>query len=181
MSYIQLANPNVASGKQKELFGQINGAFGVVPNMFKAIGNSPAALQSMFGSFGALAGAKIGARLGEQIAVYVANINRCEYCLAAHTALGQKAGLSAEQIAGAQAGQSSDAKTQAALSFSAKLVINRAQISGEDVQAVRDGGFSDEEIAEILAHVALNIFTNYTNIAFDVEIDFPKVNLLQTS
>lgn len=181
MSYIETLNPDQASGKQKELFDQINGAFGTVPNMFMVIGNSSAALQSMWGSFGALGGGKIGAQLGEQIAVLVADINRCEYCLAAHTVLGQKAGLSAEQMASAQAGHSDDARTQAALDFTAKLVKNRAQVSQGDVQAVRDAGFSDEEIAEILAHVALNIFTNYTNVAFDVEVDFPKVNLRQAA
>ncbi len=149
--------------------------------MFKVIGNSPAALQSMWGAFGALGGGKLGSKLGEQIAVLVADINRCEYCLAAHTVLGQKAGLSAEQMASAQAGHANDARTQAALDFAAKLVKNRAQVSQRDVQAVRDAGFNDEDIAEILAHVALNIFTNYTNIAFDVEVDFPKINLRQAA
>ena len=129
MSHITLANPESANGLQKELFTQINGAFGVVPNMFKAIGNSPVALQAMFGFFGALGNGKIGAKLGEQIAVLVADINRCEYCLAAHTVLGQKAGVSADAMAQAQAGKSTDAKTQAALDFAAKLVKNRAQVS----------------------------------------------------
>lgn len=177
MSYIPLANTETATGQQKELFDQINGAFGTVPNMFKTIGNSPAALQAMFGFFGALGKGRLGAKLGEQIAVLVADINRCEYCLAAHTVLGQNAGLSAETMAQAQSGKSSDAKTQAALDFAAKLVKNRAQISAQDVEVVRAAGFSDEEIAEILAHVALNIFTNYTNVAFDVPVDFPKVDL----
>ena len=152
-----------------------------MPNMFKAIGNSPAALQSMFGSFGALGEGKLGAQLGEQIAVHIANMNRCEYCLAAHTVLGKNAGLSAEQIASAQVGQSTDAKTQAVLDFVTKLVKNRAQITQVDVQIVRDSGFSNEDIAEMLAHVALNIFTNYTNIAFDVEVDFPQMPLLPTA
>ena len=178
MSYIEYADPTQATGQQKELFDQINTAFGAVPNMFKAIGNSSAALQSMFGSFGALGNGKISPQLGEQIAVHVADINRCEYCLAAHTVLGQNAGLSAEQMASAQAGKSTDSKTQAALEFAGKLVKNQAQVTQNDVQAVRDAGFSDEDVAEILAHVALNIFTNYTNIAFNVDVDFPKVGLL---
>jgi uncharacterized peroxidase-related enzyme len=177
MTHITLANPDQSGGLQKDLFTQIHGAFGAVPNMFKAIGNSPAALQAMFGFFGALGKGKIGSKLGEQIAVLVADINRCEYCLAAHTMLGQKAGVSTDAMAQAQAGKSSDPKTQAALDFAAKLVRNRAQISAQDVQAVRNAGFSDEEIAELLAHVALNIFTNYTNVAFDVPVDFPKINL----
>ncbi len=177
MPHIPPANPDTASGLQKDLFTQINGAFGAVPNMFKTIGNSPAALQAMFGFFGALGKGKINAKLGEQIAVLVADINRCEYCLAAHTVLGQKAGMSADAMAQAQAGKSSDPKTQTALDFAAKLVKNRAQVSAKDVQTVRNAGFSDEEIAEILAHVALNIFTNYTNVAFDVAVDFPKIAL----
>ncbi|MGB4100684.1 MAG: peroxidase-related enzyme [Alphaproteobacteria bacterium] len=171
------ANPDTATGLQKELFAQIQGAFGTVPNMFKTIGNSPAALQAMFGFFGALSKGKLGPKLGEQIAVLVADINRCEYCLAAHTVLGQMAGLSADTMAQAQAGKSNDAKTQAALDFAAKLVRNRANVTAQDVQTVRNAGFNDEEVAEILAHVALNIFTNYTNVAFDVTVDFPKVAL----
>ncbi|MCG8382408.1 MAG: carboxymuconolactone decarboxylase family protein [Gammaproteobacteria bacterium] len=177
MSYIPLTNPDAVPGDHKALFDQINGAFGVVPNMFRAIGNSPAALESLWTSFGALGKGKLNAKLGEQIAVLVADINRCEYCLAAHTALGQKAGASVEEMALAQAGQSSDPRTQAALDFSAKLVKNRAKVSQADVQAVRNAEFDDAEIAEILAHVALNVFTNYTNVAFDVPIDFPKVDL----
>ena len=179
MSHLPLVDPTSASGNQEALFNQINGAFGVVPNMFKAIGNSSAALESMWTSFGALGKGVLGGELGEQIAVLVADINRCEYCLAAHTVLGQQAGASSEEMAAAQAGNSSDPKTQAALDFAAKLVKARAGVSASDVQAVRSAGFNDEEIAEILAHVALNIFTNYTNVAFDVPVDFPKVNLLQ--
>ncbi|MCB1562955.1 MAG: carboxymuconolactone decarboxylase family protein [Alphaproteobacteria bacterium] len=177
MSHLPLVNPEQTSGSHKELFEQINGAFGVVPNMFKTIGNSEAALESMWTSFGALGKGKLGAQLGEQIAVLIADLNRCEYCLAAHTLLGQKAGVSEQDMAAAQAGRSSDPKTQAALDFAAKIVKDRAGISKADVEAVRAAGFSDEDIAEILAHVALNIFTNYTNVAFDVPVDFPKVGL----
>ncbi len=177
MSNLPLTDPESTSGEHKETFDQIQGAFGAIPNMFKAIGNSSAALESMWTSFGALGKGKLGAPLGEQIAVLVADINRCGYCLAAHTVLGKNAGVSEDDMAQAQAGQSSDPKTQVALDFAAKLVTKSGQVTQADVQAVRDAGFSDEEIAEILAHVALNIFTNYTNIAFDVEIDFPKVDL----
>lgn len=177
MSYISLTAPENTAGEHKALFDQINSAFGVVPNMFKAIGNSPAALESMWTSFGALGKGALSAKLGEQIAVLVADINRCEYCLAAHTVLGQKAGASAEEMAYAQAGKSTDAKTQVVLDFAAKLVRDRAAVSQADVDTVRDAGFSDAEVAEILAHVALNIFTNYTNVAFDVPVDFPKVSL----
>jgi len=181
MSHIPPKNPEDTSGAHKALFDEIKGTFGVIPNMFKVIGNSSAALESMWTSFGALGKGKLGAKLGEQIAVLVADMNHCGYCLSAHTLLGKKAGASEEEMSEAQAGRSSHPKTQAALNFAAALVRERGQISKSDIEDVRKAGFSDEEIAEILAHVALNIFTNYTNEAFNVEIDFPKINLRQAA
>lgn len=175
MANLDLFNPENATGKHKRVFDQIHHNFGGVINMFRVIGNSSAALESMWTSFGALSQGKLAGSLGEKIAVLVADINRCEYCLAAHTVLGQQAGATPEEMAQAQAGHSQDAKTQVALNFAAKLVKNRGQVTKTDVETVKLAGFSDEEIAEILAHVALNIFTNYTNVAFDVPLDFPEV------
>jgi uncharacterized peroxidase-related enzyme len=159
------------------LLSQIHGAFGTVPALFAAVANSPAALASMWGSFGALGGGTLPAKLGEQIAAAVADRNRCHYCLAAHTLLGQKAGATREEMAEAQAGRSDDPRTAAALAFALKVVERRAEVSAADVAALREAGFDDEGIVEILAHVALNLFTNYVNIALDVPVDFPAVQL----
>lgn len=177
MSRVQLINPSEAAGERKQVLEQIHGAFGATPAMFRAVANSTAALKSMWGSFGALGGGVIPAKLGEQIAVAVADRNACEYCLAAHTALGRKAGASAQEMATAQAGESADPKTAAALRFALKLVNDRGQVNDADVQALRAAGFNDEEVVEILAHVALNLFTNYVNVAFAVPLDFPSVKL----
>ena len=159
------------------LLAQIQQAFGSTPNMFKAVANSPAALQSMWSAFGALGRGTLGARLGEQIAVAIANRNRCEYCLAAHTVLGQQAGASAAEMAAAQIGESNDAKTAAAIAFALKVVEQRAQVGDADVASLRKAGFEDEQIVEILAHVALNLYTNYINVALDIPVDFPRVPL----
>jgi uncharacterized peroxidase-related enzyme len=176
MSYVNI-NTATATPASQEMLKQIHAAFGATPNMFKAVSNSPAALKSMWGSFGALGSGTLGAKLGEQIAVAVANRNRCEYCLAAHTVLGQNAGVSAQDMSAAQMGKSADPKTQAALTFALKIVEQRAAISQADVETVRTVGFNDGEIVEIMAHVALNLFTNYVNVAFNVPVDFPKVAL----
>lgn len=170
-------NTQIAPVASQPLLGQIQQAFGATPNMFKAVSNSPAALQSMWAAFGALGQGTIGAKLGEQLAVAIANRNRCEYCLAAHTVLGQKAGASAADMAAAQVGQSSDPKTAAALAFALKVVEQRAQVSDADVANLHEVGFQDEQVVEILAHVALNLFTNYINVALDIPVDFPKVAL----
>lgn len=177
MTRIPLVNGASATGERKALLDQINTAFGATPNMFRAVANSAAALKSMWGSFGALGSGVLSAKLGEQIAVAVADRNACEYCLAAHTALGRKAGASAEDLTAAQMGESSDPKTAAALRFALKLVNDRGQVGEADVQALRAAGFDDEHIVEIVAHVALNLFTNYVNVAFAVPVDFPAVKL----
>ena len=177
MSRVQLIDSSNTTPNRQALLEQVHKAFGATPNMFKAVANSPAALKSMWGSFGALGSGVLGAKLGEQIAVAIADRNRCEYCLAAHTVLGKGAGATAEEMSAAQAGQSADPKTAAALTFALKVVSNRAQVNNEDVAQLRSAGFDDEHIVEILAHVALNIFTNYVNVAFDVPVDFPKVAL----
>lgn len=159
------------------LLDAIHGAFGATPNMFRAAANSPAALQALWGFFGALGGGSIEPKLAEQIAVAVADRNACEYCLAAHTALGRKAGASADEMLAAQAGESADPATTAALRFALKLVEQRGRVAQPDVDELRAAGFGDGQIVEILAHVALNLFTNYLNVAFNVPVDFPGVKL----
>lgn len=174
MSRVNIQSAPAAS---QPLLEQIHQVFGATPNMFRAVANSPAALNSMWGSFGALGGGTLGARLGEQIAVAIANRNRCDYCLAAHTVLGRKAGASAAEMEAAQAGESADARTAAALAFALKVVERRAQVGDADVAGLREAGFDDGQIVEIMAHIALNLFTNYVNVALDVPVDFPRVAL----
>ena len=174
---VPLVDRTAATGSVRTVLDQIHGAFGATPNMFRAVANSPAALQSMWAAFGALGGGVIGVALGEQIAVAVANRNACDYCLAAHTALGRKAGVSGDDLAAAQSGESADPRTAAVLRFALKLVNERGQVDATDVQALRDHGWSDEHIVEIVGHVALNLFTNYVNVALAVPVDFPGVKL----
>ncbi len=166
-----------ATPEARAALAEIRGAFGTVPAMFATVAHSPAALGAMWGAFKALGGGRLGAALGEQIAVAVADRNRCDYCLAAHTALGRKAGVSAVTMAAAQEGRSADPRTAAALTFAVKVVEGRAQVTDADVAALRTAGFDDGEIVEILAHVALNLFTNYANVALDMAVDFPRARL----
>lgn len=177
MSRVKLIDPNVATADRRALLEEIHGVFGATPNMFRAVANSTAALKSMWGAFGALGRGVVPAKLGEQIAVAIANRNACQYCLAAHTVLGRNAGASAQEMSAAQLGESADSKAAAALRFALSVVERRGQIGDADVRAVREAGFDDEQIVEILAHVALNLFTNYVNVALELPVDFPAVKL----
>lgn len=154
---------------------KIEKAFGTIPNMFAAVANSPAALQSMWGSFGAFSTGALGAALTEQIAVAVADANDCRYCLAAHTALGTQAGLSGDELAAAQQGHSEDPRIDALLKFAHSLVRNHGGVEESEITGLRELGWTDGQIVETIAQVGLNLFTNYINIALDVPVDFPEV------
>jgi len=177
MSRVPLIDRTRADGDARSLLDQIHAAFGMTPAMFRATANSPAALKAMWGFFGALGGGALAPKLSEQVAVAVADRNACHYCLAAHTALGRKAGASVEEMAAAQTGESSDPHTAAALRFALQLVDHRGQIDALQVRALRDAGFDDAQVVELIAHVALNLFTNYLNVALDVPVDFPGVKV----
>ena len=164
-----------ATGTRKELMDAVKAQFGGVVNMFGTVAQSPAALKSMLGAFGALSEGRLGAKLGEQIAVAIANYNGCAYCLSAHTLLGKNAGATAEEMAEAQQGRADDPRSQAAIRFALQVVEDRADIQDSDIAALRVAGFDDEEIVEIFAHIALNLFTNYINVGLDVDVDFPPV------
>jgi uncharacterized peroxidase-related enzyme len=154
----------------------VKGKLGIVPNMTKVMATSPAVLESYLGFSGALAGGFLDAKTREQLALLTAQQNQCDYCLSAHTAIGKMVGLNREQILASRKGDGSSLRTTAALTFAKRVLDTKGQISEADLAAVRGAGFSEGEIAEIIAHVALNVFTNYFNTATDVDIDFPKVS-----
>lgn len=157
----------------------VNKMLGSVPNLFRIIGNSPQTLEGYLGLNGALANGALNSATRERIALAVAEVNGCQYCLAAHQYLGSNlAKLSADEIEKNRRGTSGDAKAAAAVEFAVKIVNNRGSVSDADFAAVRSAGFSDGEIVEIVGHVALNTLTNYVNEVLDTEIDFPVVDRL---
>jgi uncharacterized peroxidase-related enzyme len=165
-----------APEQARPLLTAVNKQLGTLPNMFRLIANSPQTLEGFLGLHGALGKGALPAATRERIALAVAEANGCDYCLSAHTYLGRKlAKLDDAEITANRSGASNDPKADAAVRFATKLVALRGQVSEADLSAVRLAGYSDGQILEIIAHVALNVFTNYVNEALQTEIDFPLV------
>jgi uncharacterized peroxidase-related enzyme len=177
MSRLKAIQTEEATGKARELLQAVQAKLKLTPNMTRVMANSPAVLEGYLSFSGALAGGALAAGLREQIALEVGEQNSCQYCVSAHTAIGRMTGLSDSEIESAREGRSQIARNAAALQFARELVVQRGRITDADVAKVRSAGFSDGEISEIVAHVALNIFTNYFNNAAAVEVDFPKIAL----
>ncbi|MEM7171724.1 MAG: peroxidase-related enzyme [Pseudomonadota bacterium] len=168
-----------APDTSKNALEAVNKVLGSVPNLFRITANSPKTLEGYLGLNGALGAGSLSAKTRERIALAVAEINGCGYCLAAHNYLGTNlAKLTAEEIEAARRGTSGDTKAAAAVEFAVKITRNRGKVSQADVETVRAAGYSDGEIVEIVGNVALNTLTNYLNEVLGTEIDFPAVESL---
>jgi uncharacterized peroxidase-related enzyme len=181
MTRINPIPPAEAPARAKELLDGVQQTLGVTPNMMKTMANSPAVLDGYLAFNNSLTRGALRAGFREQIALAVAQSNGCDYCLSAHTALGKAAGLSPEETSAARGASGLGGKTDAGLKFAQEIVAHRGRIPDESLAAVRQAGYSEAEISEIIGHVALNIFTNYFNLVAQTEVDFPKVAAAHTS
>jgi uncharacterized peroxidase-related enzyme len=175
----RIATPNsIETSPQaaQPLLQAVKKQLGMVPNLFRVVGNSPAALEGYLGLNGALARGLLEAPTRERIALAIAAVNGCDYCLSAHSYLGKNISkLSDAEMAANRSGGSTDPKAEAAVRFAVKLVEARGHVSDADIKAVKQAGYSDAQIVEIVLHVALNTLTNYVNVVAETEIDFPVV------
>lgn len=177
MSRIHTVIKETANAEQLALFDAIQAKLGVVPNFLKILANSPTALRAFLGLHSIAGEGSLNAQTRERIALAVAQQNTCEYCVSAHTAIGRKAGLNIAEIEANRSGTSQDAQAAVAVKFAKSLLENMGEVTSAELTEVRQAGYSDAEIVEIITHVAMNIFTNIIGKASQVDIDFPKVDL----
>ncbi|MEL1251583.1 carboxymuconolactone decarboxylase family protein [Aurantiacibacter gilvus] len=181
MSRIAIPTLDMSPADSRPVLDAVNQQLGSVPNLFRLLGNSPAALKAYTSANGALTKA-LDVKTRERIALAVAQVNGCGYCLAAHTYLATNlAKLPPEEIARNRAGGSTDAKADAAVRFAAKVTAERGKVSDADLAAVRNAGFSDAQVVEIVALVAENVFTNFLNEVAQTDVDFPVVDVAQAA
>jgi uncharacterized peroxidase-related enzyme len=178
MSRLTIFDPAQATGETRELLDATQRTLGVIPNTAKILASSPAALRTWLETIRALAVGQLDPGLRERIALGMAQTNGCEYCLSGHAYVAKHvAHLSDQAIEESRRLSSADPKVDAALSFTRAVLETRGGVSDADVEQVRAAGYSDGEIAEMIAHVALNVLTNYFNKVADTEVDFPRVAL----
>ena len=171
------ATIDAAPAASQPLLEAVKKQLGVVPNLFRLVSTSPAALEGYLGLSGALAKGALPAQTRERIALAVAEINGCDYCLSAHSYLGKNlAKLDDAEIAANRAGASNDPKADAAIRFAAKVARERGHVGEDDLRAVKLAGYSDAQVIEMVLHVALNTWTNYINEVAKTDIDFPVVS-----
>ena len=182
MPRIDPIDPATAVGDAAPALATMARTFGGrAPNLFTTAAHSPAAVGAMVSFFGYLGNGSLGPKAGEQIALAVAQSNGCGYCLSAHTAIGGMHGLTSEELTAARDAEATDPKARALLALAVAINAARGHIDETDFEAARDAGLTDTEIVEVVAHVALNVFTNYLNTVAQTAIDFPEVAVAPVS
>ena len=177
MSRINVVQKDNANSEQKSLLDAIQVQLGMVPNFLKVFANSPAALRAFLGLYGIAGEGSLDAMTRERIAIALAQQNACQYCVSAHSAIGRKTGLNGDEIDANRAGTSQDARAAIAVKFARALSEHKGEVTATELQEVRDAGYNDADIVEIITHVGMNILTNILGKASRVEIDFPEVDL----
>jgi uncharacterized peroxidase-related enzyme len=178
MSRVQIVDPKTAPPPARALLAAVQAQLGVTPNFIRVLANSPKALEGFLGLYGAASGFSLDKAMQERIALAVAEGNACQYCVSAHTAIGRHAGLANDEMALNRRGSSGEARAAAIVAFAKALNDNLGEITTAEFDAARAAGLADGEIVEVIATVALNVFTNILGKATRVEIDFPMVELL---
>lgn len=173
MERIKLLTKEQAPEKAKDSLEAINQQFGKIPNIFKMMANSSAVIKTYLAMNDALSEKMLDDKIAERIAVQIAAQNGCEYCSAAHSFIASKI-ISEEEIKKSREAKSEDSKVQAALEFAGSVMKNAGKVSDEELEKVKNAGYSEGEILEIIAVVALNFFTNALNNVAQTPVDFPK-------
>lgn len=179
MNRIPLINAEQAPSEISDLYNTVKGKLGLIPNMVKALGSSEAGLQGYLALGSAVAGGKLPTRVREKIALRVAELNDCYYCLSAHTAIGGMLKVPTGELESARMGNSPDPYEQAVLALVESILETRGDVPDAILENALAAGVGSEQIVEVVTNVALNLFTNYFNRLARTEIDFPQVRPLE--
>lgn len=177
MSRIVLITPDAATPEQHALLHQLSERQGHVPNLLRIMAHSPAALRAFLGLHGIAREGSLDLPTRERIAIALAQKNGSAYCLSAHTQLGSQAGLNGAEMDANRLGDSHDAKAAIAVRFACRLIEQRGDLSNDELQAIRDAGYSEAEIIEVITHAGLNFLSNLISKVSQVEIDSPLLTL----
>jgi uncharacterized peroxidase-related enzyme len=164
-----------ASQEMQELYQQVENNLGMVPNMVKTLANAPVAAKAYISFWGLMEQGVLPTSLKEKISLLVSEANGCSYCVSVHCALSKGAGLADEEVLDSRQGQSPDRKTDQALKFASRVLDTRGAVTTDEVNALRNVGYTDQEITEMIALIVFVQFSNYFNNAAGTINDFPKV------
>lgn len=179
MNNLNVLTAEQAAPAAQEIFEAINKRYGRVPNLYGVAANSPAALKAILEFGEVLASGEFSASEAEAVALVVAEVNKCDYCLAAHTTVGKMLGFSEEETLAIRSGGSADPKLGALVALAGEITASKGWPSEELVNSFFKAGYSKAALVELIGLVSLNINKNYLNHISGVPLDFPAAKELR--
>ena len=175
MARTAVPQPDQVPTDSQATLGSFTKNIGFTPNMMSTFALSPIAFNAWATLLGGLSKA-LDVKTRDSIGLAVSEVNGCNYCLTVHSFTAEHmAKLPGEEVILARKGHASEPKRDAAVQFARKVIETRGKISDADFKAVRDAGYTEANIMEIVALVAMYSMTNFFNNVFDPEQDFPAV------
>jgi uncharacterized peroxidase-related enzyme len=168
---MKMMDPNAAEGRVKDLLDAIHRELGMIPHYFRIMANSPVVLEGYLSMSKALERGILSPRLNQQLALLVSELNDCAYCISSHSAIARTVGMSEEGIFDSRCGVSPHRKTELALQFCRSLLSQKGHVSADELDRLRQAGYSDEGIVEMIARSILTLFTNHLMNALAASAD----------
>lgn len=178
MPRLNVVSPNQTTGPVKQIYDDVTATMGKVVNIFQGMANSPAALKAYLSMSAALAEGELSPEDREVVYLAVSESNGCHYCVSAHSMLAKRIGLSDDETLAARRFYSPDEKRGALLEFVRKVIAAKGFVKDEDIEAIRQAGYSDGQIAESIGYIGLATFSNLFNHVHDTPLDFPPAQTL---
>jgi uncharacterized peroxidase-related enzyme len=167
--------PEQVPAESKPTLDAFSKNIGFTPNMMATFAQSPIAFNAWATLLGSLS-KTLDVKTRDSIGLAVSEVNGCNYCLTVHSFTAEHmAKLPADDIILARKGHATDPKRDAALQFARKVIESRGKVGDADLKAVRDAGYTEANVIEIVALVAMYSLTNFFNNVFDPDQDFPAV------
>ena len=174
MKTIKVPTREDVSPESQELFDKITQKLGKLPNLYAAIGYSPNALKGLLQLDAALSSGVFSLREREAIYLVVSEVNDCRYCLAAHTITAKNNGFDHDETINIRKGISEKAKLSALIRLAKYITENQGQADPELLRDFFEAGYKEDALIELVALIALRIFTNYVYAVTGVPLDFPE-------
>ncbi|PWK33331.1 carboxymuconolactone decarboxylase family protein [Cupriavidus plantarum] len=172
MSKINVPTREDVSPANQAIFDKLKTSLGMVPNLYATFAHAEHAL----GNYLAFQNGKssIIGKAREVVNLVVSEVNRCEYCLAAHTVIGKMNGFTDEQVLEIRGGTATfDARLDALARLTRNIALNRGHADPALVDAFFDAGWTKGNLVDAIVVIGDKTVTNYLHATTQVPVDFP--------
>lgn len=168
-----------ASPSVQPIFDVLKSKVGMVPNLYATIANSANTLPAYLAFDEALGKGVFTAKERQAIFLVVSQVNGCDYCQAAHTAIGKMNGFTEEETVQLRSANIADKKLNALTILAAEITGKHGKPSQQSLDNFAGAGYGNDALVELVAHIGYKTVANYLHNIAHFPIDFPLAQKLE--